>query len=79
MTDKCERCGGEGWYVEPQHAPTCSPESGCEPWCPIAEQVQCRDCNGTGKIQDYDLCARVEGPDRKDECPHCEGTGRRDG
>lgn len=33
--DACESCGGQGWYAD---GPTDNPQ-----------QVQCKDCNGTGK------------------------------
>lgn len=42
---RCSTCDGDGWYIEAQHDPSC--DGDCDS-CPIAVQVQCEVCRGTG-------------------------------
>lgn len=63
----CPTCNGQGWVIESQHTPECGAAwgkwEGCHPDCPIPMQVPCRDCGGSGEVDEEVLC------------PVCRGTG----
>jgi hypothetical protein len=50
MSERCEKCRGDGWTVESEHSPKCDGVK-CAPDCPIPVQVECPACDGTGRVE----------------------------
>ena len=53
MSERCSFCNGDGWHSEMEHNPACTGDKCVEP-CPVEVQVECRNCEGTGRVGGLD-------------------------